>query len=515
MLRDRRTDAYYRLHMSPQHFLPNLFKTLIGLCLLAVATACANSLQSDIETALTNPEQTGIRWGLVVAEMDGTELLSLNADSRFTPASNTKVVTTMASYHALEALSAPALNPGTRVLLEPDPDGGAPDLVLVGGGDAMLTDRVDCETSCLSDLADQVAASGLTEVGQVIGDDTFFAYERWGVGWSVEDLKFYYGTAISALSVNDNLVWVEIAPGAIEGEPAIAEWQDGDALLSLNMQIVTTAPETKRRLRVERFPGANTVRLYGEMPVDAIPVQLRLAIETPAEFAARRFARLLEAREISVAGTSTRHRSVTLSDEPPEPDDEAPTHTAVLTKATEAVAHLPASPLTDSLKRISKDSENLHADIALRRLGLLEGTGSRLQGVAALEAFLEEAGVPETGYAFHGGSGMSVYNRISPRAMVELLAFAAEQDWFEAWLADQPIGGVDGSLERRFIGTPLEGKMFAKTGTLNGANALSGMMIAASGRQLLFSIIANDRPDSTRSAIPEMDAALNLIAAAY
>ncbi|MEM1148875.1 MAG: D-alanyl-D-alanine carboxypeptidase, partial [Pseudomonadota bacterium] len=107
------------------------------------------------------------------------------------------------------------------------------------------------------------------------------------------------------------------------------------------------------------------------------------------------------------------------------------------------------------------------------------------------------------------------YNRISPRSMVQLLAFAARQPWFEAWLADQPIGGIDGSLERRFVGTPLEGKVFAKTGTLNGANALSGMMIAESGRALLFSIIANDRPAATRSAIAEMDAALNVIAAAY
>ena len=110
---------------------------------------------------------------------------------------------------------------------------------------------------------------------------------------------------------------------------------------------------------------------------------------------------------------------------------------------------------------------------------------------------------------------MSVYNRISPRGMVRLLAFAARQPWFEDWLADQPIGGVDGSLERRFKGTALEGKIFAKTGTLNGANALAGVLEARSGRRLLFSIIANDRPPGTRSATPEMDAALALIAEAY
>lgn len=512
------SDADYRLDMTSPHRAPLLIRSLLGLSLLIVASACATPLQSQVEAALANPDQTGIRWGVVVADMDGTELLSINADSRFTPASNTKVVTTMASYHHLDTLSSEALNPGTKVVLDPDPEGGPPDLILIGGGDAMLTDRPDCEAYCLSDLADQVAETGLTEIDQIVGDDTFFAFERWGVGWSVEDLQFYYGTAISALSVNDNLVWVEVSPGAVEGEAARAEWQAGDTLYDLNNQIVTSASETKRRLRVERFPGASTVRLYGEIPVDAAPVRLRLAIETSAEFTARRFAALLEARGISVAGTGTRHRPLTLADEPPEPEDEAPASIAALTKALSPVtpiAQLAGSPLTESLARISKDSENLHADIALRRLGRLDGTGSRLHGVAALEAFLDEAGLPETGYAFHGGSGMSIYNRISPRAMVQLLAFAADQDWFEAWRADQPIGGVDGSLERRFSGTPLEGKIFAKTGTLNGANALSGVLVAASGRELLFSIIANDRPASTRSAIPEMDAALNLIAAAY
>ena len=99
--------------------------------------------------------------------------------------------------------------------------------------------------------------------------------------------------------------------------------------------------------------------------------------------------------------------------------------------------------------------------------------------------------------------------------MVQLLAFAAQQDWFETWLADQPIGGVDGTLERRFVGTNLQGRIFAKTGTLNGVNALSGVMIAKSGQRLLFSIIANDRPAITGSATPEMDALLTLIAETY
>ncbi|MFN3212735.1 MAG: D-alanyl-D-alanine carboxypeptidase/D-alanyl-D-alanine-endopeptidase [Henriciella sp.] len=489
--------------------------SILGLSLIAV-TGCASTLQSDVEAALYNPDHTGIRWGLVLADLSGEELLAIKADDRFTPASNTKIITTMAAYHHLEALQAPANNPGTQVFVEQDHGDAAPRLILKGGGDAMLKDAPDCETTCLSALADQVAGWGLEEISAVVGDDTLFPFERWGPGWSQEDLTFYYGTAISALSVNDNLVWIDIAPSDTPGTLASVTWQDGNDYFALNNQLQTAPVGSPWAMRIERLPGADTVRVYGEIPAGAAARTYRLAIDNPAEYTAWRFKNLLTARGISVGAIETRHRPLALIDEAPGPDDEiAPADLAIHSAARSAAAILPPAPLTESLKRISKDSENLHADLAVRRLGLLEGTGSRDYGVAVLNAFLEEAGLPETGYALQGGSGMSIYNRISPRSMVQLLAFAATQPWFDDWIEDQPISGVDGSLKRRFVGTPLEGRIFAKTGTLNGANALSGMMIAQSGRKLLFSIIANDRPTTARSAIPEMDAALVEIAGRY
>ena len=492
-----------------------LSSSLIGLTILVIA-GCVNTLERDVEAALFNPNHTGIRWGLVVADMAGKELIAIKPDDRFTPASNTKIFTTMAAYHHLEALEAPANAPGTRLFVEQMPDGAPPRLVLKGGGDATLEDSPVCEMTCLSALADKVASWGLNEVSAVVGDDTLFPFERYGPGWSQEDLTFYYGTAISALSVNDNLVWVDVAPGNAAGDLATVSWQAGDEYFALDNQLRTSPEESAWAMRIERLPGQRTVRFYGEIPAGAAQRSYRLAIDNPADYAAWRFKNLLEARGVSVGGVETRHRPLALSDEAPDPDETAETATLTShTEANDAAATLPSGPLQESLKRISKDSENLHADIALRRLGLLTGTGSRDYGVAELKAFLTEAGLPEHGYAVHGGSGMSIYNRISPRSMVQLLAFAAQQPWFEAWLADQPIGGVDGSLKRRFVGTPLEGKVFAKTGTLNGANALSGVMIAESGRELLFSIIANDRPSSTRSAIAEMDAALVAIAERY
>ena len=488
----------------------------LAMGFFTVLSACQTPLQTQLDDALTNPEQTGIRWGLVVADMNGTEQVSIRAEDRFTPGSNTKVITTMATYHHLDALEDTRLNPGTRVYLEPTGQDTAPDLVLYGGGDAMLRDASDCERYCLAALADAVAATGIVEISALVGDDTFFPFDRWGIGWSIEDLQYYYGTAVSALSVNDNLVWIDVTPGAAAGDPTGISWRVGDALYALENDLVTGAEDSDRTLRVQRHPGGETVRVYGSVPAGSPQLSFGLGLDNPARFAATRFRDLLEARGISVERIETRHQPLSLQDEAPaEGEDRTSLVSQTQPSNGTLIATLPASPLRASLMRISKDSENMHAEIALRRLGLIDGTGSRDFGRAALKDFLADAGVSDTAMTLEGGSGMSVYNRISPRGMVRLLAFAARQPWFEDWLADQPIGGVDGSLERRFKGTTLEGKIFAKTGTLNGANALAGVLEARSGRRLLFSIIANDRPPGTRSATPEMDAALVLIAEAY
>ncbi len=139
--------------------------------------------------------------------------------------------------------------------------------------------------------------------------------------------------------------------------------------------------------------------------------------------------------------------------------------------------------------------------------------GSLESGLAALRATLGRAGIARAAYDFSDGSGMSTYSRISPRAAVGLLAWAKAQPWGQTWRASLPVGGVDGTLRRRFAGTPLAGKIQAKTGTLNATNTLSGYLTAASGRELTFSVLANDVPEGG-NAVAVIDALLVAVAAA-
>lgn len=480
---------------------------LVAVTLSLGACASAGSAGEPSAVALLdNAGLGGTRWGLLAVTTDGDVVAEIRADDRFIPASNIKIFVAATAFARLEAMDAPGAD-GTSVRLEQDGE-GAPDVVLVGGGDPLLSDGPACGESCLAELADAVAAR-TGRVDDVVGDDRLYPDERWGPGWSWDDMQTSFGTAVSALTVNDNVLVAEVAPGEAIDAPVRAHWRAGDDLLTLENE-ATTAPGGEGDLRLERRPGSDVVRLYGRLATGSAPVTLRIGIDDPAATAALRFRRLLEQRGVVVEGEArARHRGLALSDDPAarigpvelvEPDGVE-------------IARLVRRPLILSLQRIGKNSQNLHAELMLRRLGLIERGGSRADGLAVVEAEMADAGVGRAAFDLHDGSGMSVYNRVSPRATADFLRWTIGQTWGEAWRATLPVGGRDGTLARRFVGTALEGKIFAKTGSLNGVNALAGFLTAASGRTLVFAVYANDRPSTAGTATEVMDRMLVALAA--
>ncbi len=149
-------------------------------------------------------------------------------------------------------------------------------------------------------------------------------------------------------------------------------------------------------------------------------------------------------------------------------------------------------PMTEDLTMTNKVSQNLHAELILRMLGRVlsqesENPGSIADGARVVRQFLQSTGVPADDFFFYDGSGMSANDLIAPRAYTTLLTYAARQQWGEAWKDTFPIAGIDGTLSARFRSSPVKGKLFAKTGTLNEVNTLSGYLTAASGKTTAFS----------------------------
>lgn len=430
----------------------------------------------------------GTRFGLLATDAAGRDIVAINPDQRFMPASNTKIVTTAAAYATLPALEAPDTAGGTSVRFE----GGG--VTLVGHGDARLSSAPDCVANCLQQLADTVAAS-TRRVGNITGDASHFPDERWPQGMSWNNIPSRYGTAMAALTLDDNELAIEIKPARAGERPALQQL----GYIQIDNQALTVAAGGRTDLKLDRMPFDRRVRLTGSIAADAAPRVLRMGIDDPAHYAAWRFATLLKARGVRVQGTIASRYQARPQAEPGG--------------AAVPLATLAPPPLADDIRTINKESQNLHADLLLRRVARARGTGAAADGIRQVEAMFAAAGVPRTAWDFSDGSGMSTYNRISPRAMVALLRWIDRQPWGTAWRATLPVGGVDGTLARRFKGTALEGRIFAKTGSLNATNALAGYLIAKSGRTLTFAAYANDVPGDVSATAP-MDAALLAIAAA-
>lgn len=441
----------------------------------------------------------GTRWGVVVLDEAGREVLAIEPERRFVPASNTKLFTTAAALWAEARGEGPGLaESGARIAVE------GPDVVLSGQGDPRLSSAPACLADCLAPLADAIAAR-TRRVRHVIGDATLFPDQRWSPGMSWNNIPTSSGTGIAALSLDDNEIAALVSPGPPGAPPVVALGE----YYRVDNRALTVAGDLDT-LAYDRAPGSRVLVVTGTIGTARTPVTWRLGIDDPAHYAAWQLSRMLAARGVRVTGEArARYRPLLPADDPARrlgPPPPRPPLAPALARATP-----PA--LADSVEMINKLSQNLHAELLLRRLGLVKGTGSIADGQAVVAAMLAEAGIAPGEVALSDGSGMSSYNRVTPRATARLLQWTQRQAWHPLFRASLPIGAVDGTLRRRFAGTPLAGRVFAKTGTLNATNALAGWLVAASGRTFTFAIYANDVPDGVR-ATAIMDRALVALAAA-
>ena len=358
------------------------------------------------------------------------------------------------------------------------------DLTIFGAGDANIsarsfpfglkTARTGPPLAALAEMADQVVSRGVRSVsGDIVGDDTWFVYERYGTGWSWDDLQWGYGAPVSALSVNDNEVYLSAVPAALAGEAAAASFVPATAYYALDNSLISTAAGDAGKPGVERAPGGLTVRLFGRIAIGQPGLHTALAIEDPAEYAARSLREMLVARGVTVTGVArAQHRPPADTTDFFSGQNQPLALHPITVEAVKAdvlgqtvLASHVSPPLGQDLVVTNKVSQNLHAEITLRTLGKLEGAdGSLVEGTRVVRQFLLSAGVLPGDFVLYDGCGLSVQDLVTPRAFTTLLTFAARQTWGEALRTSLPVGGVDGSLASRFKQPLTDGKVFAKTG---------------------------------------------------
>ena len=480
--------------------------TAILMVGLAGCTATdPKAVPDDVQKIMDGDDYPHARWGLVVMDIETTEILvDLNSDEFFPPGSTTKVFTVSATRDALGddyRFTTPvyATAPVTAGTVTGD-------LVLVAQGDVFFGGRrvtrdelsftnfdhmeansfpglaslVDEDPLAgIDDLADQIVASGVTAVtGDVIVDDRLFPEQELS------------GIPLHPMYINDNVIDLTLTAGAADGDAAELAWRPQISTLSVTSSVTTGDADSKPQIAIQTQPDGS-IAVSGTVPEGGVPVVQVAEIDDPSSFARTALIAALRARGVSVTADPATGNSADRLPDASTYDNDA-----------RLAAH-ESAPFSEYGKVIEKVSHNRGADNNMCLLALRAGSQECAAGLADVRTYLDSIEVSPTGYSFGDGRGGVPSDLTTPFAAVQLLHELSKRDDFEVVKNSLAILGVNGTIATDNTGTGASGNVYAKTGTVAGADLTSGSLTviaetligyidAKSGRKLAFALYVNN-----------------------
>ncbi len=436
------------------------------------APRTADALTSDLGALLASRTRGGTWGAMVVSLTRGDTLFANQADRLLVPASTMKLFTSAVAFDRL----GPEHLFSTDVLRDGPMEAGGVvrgNLVLRGDGDPSMTPRFvrGGPDASMQLLAQLTAGAGITRVtGDLIADASAFETRRIPDGWLRRYAGAGYAAPFGALSLNENILVVGVSPNgnggtAVTLEPAMR-----------GMTIVNTSrvvAGSGARLSI-RMLGDDHIQVSGTIGARGGTRRYQLVVGDPALFTVGAFRAALETRGIRVDGEIKLGR--------------APTTSVVM-------ARLPSPPLARIVSAMNRESINHFAELLWRdaaRGADRSAIGSADNASATLRDFLvSKVGTTADAVTATDGSGLSVLDRVTPRALVQLLSHANTASWGSAFHASLPVAGESELLRHRMRQTPAQGTLHAKTGTTNDVVGLSGYVTAENGEILAFAFLYN------------------------
>lgn len=429
----------------------------------------AARLRERVLEELAAPEMARTRSSVLVLPVAGGDsLVSVEPDALRVPASNAKLLTSLAALRTL---------PGKyRFVTEYYLRGGK--LYIWGTGDPALRRRE------LASLGAQLRAHGVNAVRGIVIDDSFFdRRRRLAPGFESFGEGAYYRPTSGALNVNGNAITVKVsAPRKGRKRPRVDVYPPSDYVKV--HKLVRFAPRKgkgagKKRISVQIRPrGAIMwVTVSGTIVRGHRPWRTRRAVYDPGLATGWAVRRALVKAGVKVSGNVWRGR---------RPRGATP----VLRRVRSLGAILAA---------VNTHSDNLAAESLVRAMGSLDATygqraGSWERGLLVLQRSLEQAGL--SGFWLGNGSGLHRHSWVTAHLMTDLLRKVhSDEKLRQVLLPTLSVAGRSGTLAKRMRGTAAEEVVMGKTGTLGGALALSGYADPDGTSPLVFSILINGRSD--------------------
>jgi len=419
--------------------------------------------------------------GIYISTLNGTVLYAYSPHNLLIPASNMKLLTATTALRYL----GPDYEFETTLLVDGEVSNGTlrGNLIVRGRGDPTLVSgdwasewakgvgSLYESEHVLDEVLEILAGLGVKRVdGDIIVDDYYLDHEWVHPSWGKDDLSYYYAAQVGALAINRNTVLLKIYVDS-SGKVKIEAIPDVNYVeVFFGGRVVKSSSEVKQKPTAVRTLGTNEITVVGDVVAGSDPYYLTVTVHDPGMYFGAVLKGVLQKHGVEVLGSVRRANTTEWSGAKP-------------------VGSLRSRPLAVIIRDMLKSSINLYAEQVMKVLGKeVAGEGSWGGGSKAIEKMLSELGISEPGIVIADGSGLSRWNRLTPYLLVKLLAaFYGNKYLYDSL----PIAGVDGTLRSRMQGTPAQGNLRAKTGTLTGVSALSGYVTTRDNVVLVFSMIFN------------------------
>ena len=438
------------------------------LLVMVGSTLKAQVLQHRLDSLLQNdPMLKTSEVGISVFDLTTGKMLYGHQDEKlYRPASTEKVVTSVTALATLGTEYTMDTRMQYTGQIEGDTLKG--NLYLIGGFDPELMDED------LDSLVDVIAQSGIRYIADtLVADVSMMDSVYWGSGWSWDDVPASFQPYMSPLMLNRGCVDVTVIPTVKDSVPDVVCVPASD-YYQVDNDGVSHNPSAGR-LQITRnwLHNGNRIHISGNV---AKETKRTLSIYNSKEFFFRTFAQRLKEKGIGFSRTA-------FADCPE--NDSLTVITPLFTLER---------PIEKVLKQMMKESDNLCAESMFYHLAMNHAQHKQVSdddGSDAINHFIKEKlGLTPDYYNIVDGSGVSLYNYISPRLLVEYLKYAYyHAEIFQPFYEALPIAGVDGTLEHRMKKGKAFNNVHAKTGTVKGVSSLAGYAKAPNGHQLAFAII--------------------------
>ena len=416
-----------------------------------------------------------VKFGLSVRSVStGAELLNVNANDYFTPASTMKTLSTATALHFLPLDYAPQTKVSLLGTQKRNVFTG--EVNVRGEGDPNISARYYTDPMLvLYAMADSIKSLGIDTVrGRIVLDTNFFTPPWKPEHWRSDFFDYYYGAEVTPLQFNDNCTVIRIKPGKEDDTVHVSVVPDVGYVKVINKLITKTAPRNKRgrkqKLKWNRAldPIAPVVTIEGEFDIETdstqfvIPVRGALGYFRAALLKAFRDRGLI-LNETSVAAAGDKMKQFSFS----------------------------SAPLLSVMDEINQRSQNLHAETLFRNAAAyMYGVGSVENGKKLERRFLAEMGLDSSGFEVYDGCGLAAKNKLKPSVETQMLAKMARHPKGEYYInsfASPRIGS--GSKRMQTLLYPWFTRF--KTGYIAEVHGLAGYIFTMAGDTLSVAMYLN------------------------